>query len=170
MSCHEFHQLWEEYRDGSLPPDRMEALREHLSSCAGCQELLREEEALERCLGAWEVPQAPDGFDEAVTRRAVVADAASGARAGGVRVPLPLAVALLLLLFASVTLNVQSILAPPEEEAILTADTALIVLPPLEGDEEMNPSEGIGAEERSPASFLLAGAPLPVTSRAPEFY
>ena len=48
MKCSDAHELMGDYLEGALAPEDVERLREHLESCADCQELLEDFEDIAR--------------------------------------------------------------------------------------------------------------------------
>jgi len=163
MRCAEFRHLWEDREDGAVDPARQDALGIHLADCPACQEFLREEKELDDWLDTWTAPGPPPGFDAIVARRAGLGLESPGRRWREVRLPLPFATALGLLLLASLALNLDGLLREPAAGGEAVQAVAVPAEPSAPAPATL-PAREVGPS--APGTQLaVAGVPLPVANR-----
>ena len=66
MSCPRNDQKWLEYLDGALSADEQRALDEHIATCQGCAERLRQYQRSWDALGELSAPVVPGGLKKRV--------------------------------------------------------------------------------------------------------
>lgn len=71
MNCKQFTTWWNEWRDGTLAPDRARLMDRHLADCAGCRRHHRRMQRMLERLARWPAPeQAPAGLTRRLVARA----------------------------------------------------------------------------------------------------
>jgi anti-sigma factor RsiW len=66
IACNELVELLTEYLEGTLPPDEVAAVEEHLRGCEACQTYLDQLRATITALGSATVPNLPDAGVDAL--------------------------------------------------------------------------------------------------------